>query len=52
MPAELRCDMERRRLISNQIRLIDEARLKHFEQAPNDRPNATVLLLARVLESA
>src|SRR5881409_2424692 len=29
--AELRRDMERRRLISNQIRQIEEARLKHFE---------------------
>src|SRR5262249_19346899 len=36
--AELRRDMERRRLISNQIRQIEEARLKHFEQAPNDGP--------------
>src|SRR6516225_24673 len=34
--AELRRDMERRRLVSNQIRQIEKARLKHFEQAPND----------------
>src|SRR5262249_32805472 len=47
--AELRRDMERRRLISNQIRQIEEARLKHFEQAPNDRPHAMVRLLARVI---
>src|SRR5436190_22497969 len=32
--AELRRDMERRRLVSNQIRQIEEARLKHFEQRP------------------
>jgi hypothetical protein len=38
--AELRRDMERRRLISNQIRQIEEARLNHFEQAPNDGPHA------------
>ena len=36
--AELRRDMERRRLISNQIRQIEEVRLKHFEQAPTDGP--------------
>src|SRR5262249_62309306 len=47
--AELRRDMERRRLISNQIRQIEEARLKHFEQAPNDGPHAMVRLLARVI---
>src|SRR6266513_250455 len=47
--AELRRDMERRRLISNQIRQIEEARLKHFQQAPNDGPHAMVLLLARVI---
>src|SRR5437016_3417974 len=40
--AELRRDMERRRLISNQIRQIEEARLKHFEQTPNDGQNAMV----------
>src|SRR5215472_17409446 len=47
--AELRRDMERRRLISNQIRQIEEARLKHFEQAPNEGPHAMVRLLARVI---
>src|SRR5256885_16219659 len=47
--AELRRDMERRRLISNQIRQIEEARLKHIEQAPNDGPHAMVRLLARVI---
>ncbi len=47
--AELRRDMERRRLISNQIRQIEEARLKRFEQAPNDGPHAMVRLLARVI---
>src|SRR5262250_983512 len=47
--AELRRDMDRRRLISNQIRQIEEARLKHFEQAPNDGPHAMVCMLARVI---
>jgi transposase len=47
--AELRRDMERRRLISNQIRQIEEARLNHFKQASNDGPHAMVRLLARVI---
>jgi transposase len=47
--AELRRDMERRRFISNQIRQIEEARLKHFEQAPKDGPHAMMRLLARVI---
>lgn len=36
MRAELRRDMERRRLVSNQIRRIEEARLQRIEQAPSD----------------
>ena len=47
--AELRRDMERRRLVSNQIRQIEEARLERLEQAPGDRPHAMVRLLARVI---
>ena len=47
--AELRRDMERRRLVSNQIRQIEEARLERFEQAPSDGPHAMVRLLARVI---
>ena len=47
--AELRRDMERRRLVSNQIRQIEQARLEHFEQTPNDGPHAMVRLLARVI---
>jgi transposase len=46
--AELRRDMERRRLVSNQIRQIEEARLKRLEHAPCDGPHAMVRLLARV----
>jgi transposase len=47
--AELRRDIERRRLISDQIRQIEEARLERIEQAPGDGPHAMVRLLARVI---
>jgi transposase len=47
--AELRRDMERRRLISDQIRQIEDARLERIEQAPADEPHAMVRLLARVI---
>jgi len=47
--AELCRDMERRRLVSNQIRQIEEARLERLEQAPRDGPHAMVRLLARVI---
>src|SRR6202051_1134134 len=47
--AELRCDMERRRLVSDQIRQIEEARLERMEQAPGDGPHAMVRLIARVI---
>ncbi len=47
--AELRRDMERRRLVSNQIRQIEEARRERLEQAPGDGPHAMVRLLARVI---
>jgi transposase len=47
--AELRRDMERRRLLSDQIRQIEEARLERMEQAPGDGPHAMVRLLARVI---
>src|SRR6476620_7549149 len=47
--AELRRDMERRRLVSNQIRQIEEARRQRLEQAPSDGPHAMVRLLARVI---
>jgi transposase len=47
--AELRRDMERRRLVSNQIRQIEEARLERLTQAPSDGPHAMVRLLARVI---
>src|SRR3974390_1094217 len=47
--AELRRDMERRRLVSDQIRQIEEARLERLEQASSDGPHARVRLLARVI---
>src|SRR2546426_8083448 len=47
--AELRRDMERRHLIRDQIRQIEDARLQRIERAPSDRPHAMVRLLARVI---
>src|ERR1700726_733084 len=47
--AELRRDMDRRRLVSDQIRQIEEARLDRLKQAPGDGPHAMVRLLARVM---
>ena len=41
--------MERRRLISDQIRQIEDARLERIEQAPGDGPHVIVRLLARVI---
>jgi len=47
--AELRRDMERRRLVRSQIRDIEDARLGRLEKAPGDGPHAMVRLLARVI---
>jgi transposase len=47
--AELRRDMERRRLVRDQIRQIEAARLERLEDAPCDGPHAMVRLLARVI---
>ena len=47
--AELRRDMERRRLVRDQIRQIEEARLQRLDHAPGDEPHAMVRLLARVI---
>jgi transposase len=41
--------MERRRLIIDQIRQIENARLQRLQQARNDGPHAMVRLLARVI---
>jgi len=47
--AELHRDMMRRRLVSDQIRQIEDARLERLKQAPSDGPHAMVRLLARVI---
>jgi transposase len=47
--AELRRDMDRRRLISDQIRQIEEARLDRLKQMPGDGPHVMLRLLARVI---
>jgi transposase len=47
--AELSRDMQRLRLVREQIRQIEVARLNDLKQAPNARPNLMVLLLARVI---
>src|ERR1700752_1535881 len=47
--AELRRDMERRRLISEQIRQIENARLELIEHAPRHGTHAMVRGLARVI---
>ena len=47
--AELRRDMARRRLVSDQIRQIEDARLERLKQTPSDGPHAMVRLLARVI---
>src|SRR5262249_44353580 len=47
--AELQRDFERRRLVLEQIQQIEKARLEHLKRAPKTRPNAMVLLLARVI---
>jgi transposase len=47
--AELRRDKVRRRLVSDQIRQIEGARLERLERVPCDGPHAMVRLLARVI---
>src|SRR5512145_3141252 len=47
--AELRRDMERRRVVRDQIQQIERARLEQLERAPSDGPHAMVRLLARVI---
>jgi transposase len=47
--AELRRDMARLRLVNDQIREIEQARLERLEQAPADGPHAMVRLLAQVI---
>lgn len=47
--AELRRDMARARLLGDQIKEIEAARLKRLQQAPHEGPHAMILLLARVI---
>ena len=47
--AELGRDMERRRLVSDQIRQIENARVERLERMPNEGSHAMVRLLARVV---
>ena len=47
--AELHRDMERRRLVRDQIRQIEAARLDRLKQAPSEGPHAMVRLLGRVI---
>jgi transposase len=46
---ELRRDMERRRLVMDQVRQIEDARLERLKRAPKAGPNVMVWLLARVI---
>ena len=47
--AALKRDLERHRIVKQQIREIEQARLELLEKAPAKGPNAMVLLLARVV---
>jgi transposase len=47
--AELRRDMERRRLVRDQIRQIEEARLVRLDHAPSDGPHARCVSITRVI---
>lgn len=47
--AELRRDMARLRFVREQVEEIETARAEQLEQAPDEKPNAMVRLLARVI---
>ncbi len=47
--AELRRDMARLGVVTEQIKEIEAARLERLEQAPEQRPHAMVRLLARII---
>src|SRR5258708_10919213 len=47
--AELRRDMARRRLVSDQIRQIEDTRLERLEQTPSHGPHAMVRPWTRVI---
>lgn len=47
--AELERDLARLRFVADQARAIEKTRLDQLKAAPKDRPNAMVLMLARVI---
>jgi len=47
--AELRRDMARLRFVADQIREIEQARAERLERAPEERTNAMVAMLARIV---
>jgi transposase len=47
--AELQRDLARKRLVAEQIRQIEKARLEQLKQAPKTGPNLMVLVLMRVI---
>jgi transposase len=47
--AEIERDMARLAVVREQIEIIERTRLERLHQAPTDRPNAMVLLLARII---
>lgn len=47
--AELERDIARLRFVADQARAIEKARLSRLEAAPQDRPNAMVLMLAKII---
>jgi hypothetical protein len=49
--AALKRDLERHRIVKQQIREIEETRLERLAQAPSNGPHAMVRLLARVIGS-
>jgi transposase len=49
--AELRRDMARRRLVSDQIRQIEDTRLERLEQAPSQRPPSVALPRLRLMRN-
>jgi len=47
--AELERDLARLRFVADQAKAIEKMRLDHLKAAPKERPNAMVLMLARVI---
>jgi transposase len=47
--AEIRQDMARLRFVADQIKQVEKARLERLKQAPENKMNAMVLLISRVI---